>query len=507
MPIHRLPRSAAARGARRAIPRAAAVLLLLPVLFLSGCDEDFADPSAPPVGTEQVLLLSGNGQFAFVGEAVPQPLRVQVRDERGRPLARQRVEFRILSGDGALTSAEAVTDFAGIAQVGFTPFTEGDLVIEVVHPGGGDAARTTFTVRSLDRSRLEDPAAFEKVAGDGQTGQVGTILPLPLTVRLANEFGDPLVDFPVLFTATTDGTLLLTANEGDFTRPDSLDFVAPSDSIGRQIVSFTDENGIAAALLRLRDRPGGNEVTASTTFVPGSNNAVTFTATGTAGSAASADSVAKVAGDEQNVTVDTTGVGFTPSITFNPMVVQVTDRFGNPIPGITVFFRVSVGFGTLSNATAVTDANGFAETVYTSNAGSLGDVAVSAAVPGVGAVTFTGEIIAEGGTEEEEDGDTGDGGTDGGSNPTPTLSGISPSSATAGTPGPLTMNVNGSGFVSSSSVLFDGVPRTTTFVSESQLQITLTDSDLATAGSFDVLVFNPTPGGGTSSPATFTVNP
>ena len=78
------------------------------------------------------------------------------------------------------------------------------------------------------------------------------------------------------------------------------------------------------------------------------------------------------------------------------MVVQVTDRFGNPIAGVSVFFRVSVGFGSLSNPLDVTDAGGFAETVYTSEAGSSGGVAVSATAPGVGTVLFEGSITAIG---------------------------------------------------------------------------------------------------------------
>ncbi|MBF9143331.1 IPT/TIG domain-containing protein [Hymenobacter properus] len=91
-------------------------------------------------------------------------------------------------------------------------------------------------------------------------------------------------------------------------------------------------------------------------------------------------------------------------------------------------------------------------------------------------------------------------------NPVPTITSLAPSSATAGDPAQ-TLTVNGTNFITSSVVNFNGTARTTTYVSATQLTIQLTAADLATAGSYDVTVTNPTPGGGTTAPATFTVNP
>jgi hypothetical protein len=66
--------------------------------------------------------------------------------------------------------------------------------------------------------------------------------------------------------------------------------------------------------------------------------------------------------------------------------------------------------------------------------------------------------------------------------------------------------VNGTGFVSASVVNWNGAARTTTFVSGTQLQAAIRRTDVAAAGTATVTVFNPTPGGGTSNAATFTVN-
>ena len=91
------------------------------------------------------------------------------------------------------------------------------------------------------------------------------------------------------------------------------------------------------------------------------------------------------------------------------------------------------------------------------------------------------------------------------SNPTPVVSGVSPTSSVAGS-GSTQVTVTGSGFVSSSSVQWNGTARATTFVSSVELQVTLTTADLANAGSGQISVVNPAPGGGTSSTTAFAIN-
>ena len=95
---------------------------------------------------------------------------------------------------------------------------------------------------------------------------------------------------------------------------------------------------------------------------------------------------------------------------------------------------------------------------------------------------------------------------DGSINPAPVIQSLSPANSYVGAPG-LTLTVNGSGFVASSVIRWNGVDRPTTFVSATQLQAVIASADLAAAGSVSVTVFTPAPGGGTSLPATFTVNP
>ena len=86
--------------------------------------------------------------------------------------------------------------------------------------------------------------------------------------------------------------------------------------------------------------------------------------------------------------------------------------------------------------------------------------------------------------------------------PQPTITSISPTSAIAGGAG-FSLTVNGTNFVSGSTVNFNGSARTTTFVSATQLRAAILASDIATTGIFNVTVTNP--GDGTSNGVSFTV--
>jgi subtilisin family serine protease len=89
--------------------------------------------------------------------------------------------------------------------------------------------------------------------------------------------------------------------------------------------------------------------------------------------------------------------------------------------------------------------------------------------------------------------------------PTPKVTSLSPASTNSGGPA-FTLTVNGSGFISASVVRWNGEARPTTFVSGTSLQAAISATDIAAAGTAQVTVFTPAPGGGTSTPLTFTIN-
>src|SRR5262249_19501690 len=78
-------------------------------------------------------------------------------------------------------------------------------------------------------------------------------------------------------------------------------------------------------------------------------------------------------------------------------------------------------------------------------------------------------------------------------NPVPVITGVNPPSVVEQN-GDFTLSVNGSGFVPSSVVNWNGAPLTTTFVSAGQLQAAVPGAQVAEENTAVVTVSNPTPG-------------
>jgi hypothetical protein len=100
----------------------------------------------------------------------------------------------------------------------------------------------------------------------------------------------------------------------------------------------------------------------------------------------------------------------------------------------------------------------------------------------------------------------GGGGSGGGTatNPVPSITSLSPAQLAAGSQS-ARVTINGSGFISSSAVAYNGVAHPITFTSSSEISILLTSSDLSGTGTFPVVVTNSAPGGGTSASVNFDV--
>jgi len=98
-----------------------------------------------------------------------------------------------------------------------------------------------------------------------------------------------------------------------------------------------------------------------------------------------------------------------------------------------------------------------------------------------------------------------------GSNPTPTITSISPNCTVPGAAA-FALTINGTNFVATSMVNFGGLAAATTFVNSTQLTAAIPAASIASTGTPAVTVTNPAPGGGSSNTLTFnittgTVNP
>ena len=191
-------------------------------------------------------------------------------------------------------------------------------------------------------------SALLKISGYNQQGASGVPLAQPFVVAVQDENGSALEGVQVTFTVTEGGGTLSAATD------------------------TTDANGQAATTLTLGSEPGTNTVEATVAgFKP-----VTFTAVGQA----IPHSLTKISGDDQE--------GAAGTQLAEPFVVAVLDEDDEVIAGAVVTFSVTAGGGTLSVATATTDANGQAVTRLTLGS-DPGTNTVSATVEGLESVTFT----------------------------------------------------------------------------------------------------------------------
>jgi uncharacterized repeat protein (TIGR01451 family) len=112
--------------------------------------------------------------------------------------------------------------------------------------------------------------------------------------------------------------------------------------------------------------------------------------------AAAADHLVMVQGNYQTNTVAT-------ALTVNP-TVRVVDAWGNPVSGTTVAFSVLLGGGSVSDTTAVSDADGLAATVFTlGTASGVNNNTLQASASGVtgspSSLTFTESSVAGAATQ------------------------------------------------------------------------------------------------------------
>ena len=91
-----------------------------------------------------------------------------------------------------------------------------------------------------------------------------------------------------------------------------------------------------------------------------------------------------------------------------------------------------------------------------------------------------------------------------GDNAVPAITSVSPPNGNIGAAS-MSLSLTGTGFISGSVGRWDGADRPTTFISDTQVGMVVTSSDLAVGGIHQLTVFNPAPGGGESAPKNFNV--
>jgi adhesin/invasin len=288
------------------------------------------------MNTEQRLVAragSGNGPsveiFASVGPAEPARLEVvpptpggnvypgaRVLDRFGNPVPGVTVEFTVIAGGGTVEGATQTSNALGIATVG--RWNLGAPGANTLRMSSGTLTPVTYTI--MQRSLV--PARVILSAGQGQTANVGSNVPFPLSVIVQNDAGDALSDIAVTFTpgANSGNVATTTVNTG--------------------------ANGMATLVCWTLGPVVGEQ-----TLVAAASPTATFTFTATA-TPERVGRLEKFAGDAQTALVG-------QPVTTAPSV-KVLDVYGNAVPGVPVTFTVYNGLGTVTGGNAVSNAAGIA---------------------------------------------------------------------------------------------------------------------------------------------------
>ena len=197
--------------------------------------------------------------------------------------------------------------------------------------------------------------------------------------------------------------------------------------------------------------------------------------------------------------------------TSNAVTFSITSATNNPVPVATSLAPNSAAAGSASFTLTVNGSNFINGSVVRWNGNARTTTFVSGTQ--ITAAITAADVAAQGSNTVTVFNPTPGGGTSGNltftvntaTNPVPTATSLVPSSTPAGGAA-LTLIVNGTNFVATSVVRWNGSNRTTTFVSATQLTAAISASDIASQGTRTITVLNPTPGGGTSGGLTFTIS-
>jgi hypothetical protein len=319
----------------------------------------FASPIAADgevfIGTQNSLVVyglfpelsgvAGAQQTAAVATTLPVALQVLAKNpDTGKPLAGVTVAFSDGGKGGTFGSPTGVTDAAGLVSTTYTLAPKSGSYTVTARAAGYKSATFAETATAGAAVALAD------LSGKGQTAPAGTALANPLVVKARDSYGNGVPGIAIAF---GDGGAGGTLSAGSLT----------TNNLGQAKVTYT--TGTKARNVTIYARATGL-------------HSIAFVETVSAGPAAS---ITKVSGDGQSAPVSTT----LPQ----PLVVQVTDQYGNPARGVNVQFSDGGAGGQFDTDTLVSDSTGSAAASYTT-APVAGDVTIQATAAGVsGAASFS----------------------------------------------------------------------------------------------------------------------
>ena len=292
-------------------------------------------------------VAGGNNQTAQVLTSLPAPLQISTTDPyNGQPIAGVTITFSDGNKGGTFNPTSATTDSNGNASTTYTfPKKSGAYTLTA----------TAANFGSVTATETATPAAASTLitySGARQTAAAGTVLPNALAVQARDAYNNPVPGISVTFSS----------NHGGVLTPGS---------------TSTNASGLASTLFQLPTIVVKSTVTASAQGLK-SATLVEFSVAGPAASIAVQD------GNGQSAAAGST----LP----DPLTVLVTDQYGNPVSGASVFFDDGGAGGVFLGANPGTTGNNgtFSQTYMLPPV--EGTVTITATVPGVSSPAVFTEV-------------------------------------------------------------------------------------------------------------------
>jgi hypothetical protein len=283
----------------------------------------------------------GNNQSGTVGTQLPVTLTVQAVNSLGVGVPGVTVNFSGGAG-GTFSNPSSVTDSTGTVYTAFTLPNKAQTLTLV-------AAATGYVSTTLTEVAAPGPpVSIGAVSGANQTATAGSPLPAPIVMKLKDQYGNGVPGLPVTFTGGAGGSF--SANP------------VTTSSTGTATVSYT-----------LPRKAETVNITASySTLTP-----VHIQEHGVAGTPTT-----------QTLVSGNTQSGPPNTQLTNPLVVEVTDTYGNPVAGVSVSFSDNGAGGIFSSDPVTTGSNGQASVNYTTSS-QAGTCNITASATNVNSVMFT----------------------------------------------------------------------------------------------------------------------
>jgi len=284
-------------------------------VHLTNSPRTFTATGLPDVA-KSIVEVSGNDQTGAANMPLFLPFVVKVTDIFGNGVTGHQVFFEITNGEGSLSPGGPWFTEApgGLAQATLTLGPEPDVtnVVEVT-------AASLSTAPIIFEAVAGNVTTLEYVDGDEQTGSAGWPMADSLKVKVTDNYGNPVGNYPVVWACL--------GNNGG-----TVDGLTSTTKL-------SNSSGISKVEFKNGDIPGtGYEIEARANSLDGSPYIFTT-------SVADIDAIEIVTGNGQSGTVG--------SPLPQPLKVKVVDILDKAIPNYKVTFAVTQGNGNLDGASTL----------------------------------------------------------------------------------------------------------------------------------------------------------